>query len=362
MAGVIDVGRASWLGFRWQGHGLGGSCADDVLERLLLLGFQDSRQVGAAQSMIQRTRGVRSKRVGEAISPDGPLVSMWSWRVAPHAHPVERLDFVRDVLAPREPDQGGAARVEAVGEVAAALGAVVTGPMSKGEASGEVTERVRGELVEWCSRCEARHVPDTLFRVAGRQAQIVLGGGEQRAAMLYPRPEHRQEKAENPRLETLNTYLQVNGPTTRTLFRDWLDGGTTSTSGLWKELDDLVRVQIGPRRYDLPEAMLDAVRNAPEPAGVVLVPANDPYLRQVDRALLVPDAKRRGQVWRPLSGPGALLVDGEVAGTWRYRRSDRELTVSAFDRVPPARREEAEKSAALAAEAVGDDHPKVVWA
>jgi hypothetical protein len=40
-----------------------------------------------------------------------------------------------------------------------------------------------------------------------------------------------------------------------------------------------------------------------------------------------------------------LLVDGKVAGTWRYRRSDHELTVGPFDSLALAQRTKVEKSA-----------------
>jgi len=363
MAGAITVDRTNWLGYRWQRHGLDGQARKDVLDDLLLLGFQGSRQAGAEQSLIQRTSRIGSTSVARAISPDGPLVSLWSVRGAPHAHRLAHLDFIRDALAPRESDGGGAAYVAAVQEVAAVLSAVVTAPMSKSKASSEVTARVPASLVEWCARCEANHVPDALFRAAGRQAQLVLGPEEQRATMLYPTPDHRQEKVDHPRLELLNAHLRVNGPTSRTLFRDWMESGTEATADLWKELGDaLVRVQVDNRRYDLPEALVDEVKKAPEPDGVVLVPPNDPYLRQVDRTLLVPDSERRHQVWRALSGPGALLVDGEVAGTWRYRCSDHEMTITPFDSLAPAQRTKAEKSAHLIAKATDDDQPTVTWA
>ncbi|MPZ97548.1 MAG: hypothetical protein GEU96_22170 [Propionibacteriales bacterium] len=362
MAGAVTVDRAQWLGFRWQGHGLDGPSRTDTLDDVLLLGVQGSRLAGAEQSLIQRTSTIGSTDIAAAISPRGPLVSLWSVRGAPHAHRLTQLDFVRDALAPRESDEGGAGYVAAIEEVAAALSAVVTSPTSKSAASTAVTDRVSAPLVQWCERCQADHVPDALFRAAGRQGQIVLGPEKQRATMLYPTPDHPQVKIDRPRLELLNAYFRVNGPTSKTLFRDWMEGSTEATAELWKELgDDLVRVRVDHRRYDLPEALVDAVRQAPKADGVVLVPPNDPYLRQVDRTLLVPDRTRRHQVWRALSGPGALLVDGEVAGTWRYRRSDHKMTITRFDTVGPAQRKEAEQSAHRIAQATGDDQPIVTW-
>lgn len=359
MAGTIAVERAHWLGFRWQRQGLDGQAGENVLDDLLLLGFQDSRQSGARLSLIQRTSKIGTTRVENAISPNGPLVSLWSVRGAPHAHRVTQLDFARDAFAIQETDDGGPAYVEAVQEVAAALTAVVTAPTSKSQASSEVTSRVSPRLVQWCARCEADHVPDALFRAAGRQAQLVLGPEEQRTTMLHPTPDHPQEKVNHPRRRLLDVYFRVNGPTSRPLFRDWIE---SDVNDLWKDLaGDLVRVQVDNRRYDVPELLLAELEAAPKAEGIVLVPPHDPYLRQVDRTLLVPDSGRRRQVWRALSAPGALLVDGEVAGVWRYRRSERKVTITPFEALTTAQRKKAERSAQLIAQATGDEEPAITW-
>lgn len=201
------------------------------------------------------------------------------------------------------------------------------------------------------------NVPDGVFRAAGRQAQVVIG-----PEMLYPRPRLSQDKIAKPRLALLQAYLRVNGPTTKPLFRDWMQSGTTGTAELWDELgDDLVRVEIDNRRYQLPASLVDAVQQAPRAQGVVLAPPNDPYLRQVDRALLVPDSKRRQKVYRALSGPGALLVNGEIAGTWRYLRSKHQVTIETFQRLGSAHKSAAEQSAQAVAASTGDDTPTVSW-
>jgi hypothetical protein len=361
VASRLAVDRAQWLGFRWQRHGLGGHLSDAALDDLLLLGVRAGRHGGAHQSLLQRAATIGSTRVVDSISPDGPLVSLWSVRGAPHAHRLTQLALVRDALAPQEADEGGAAYVEAVAEVAAALAAVVTAPISKADASTAVTDRVSPALVGWCERCGAHHVGDGLFRAAGRQALVVLGPEEQRATMLHPTPEHPPSTVDHPRLELLLAYLRVNGPSSRTVFRDWMEAGTRATAEVWARAGEMARVRVDDRRLDLPEALVDELRTAPEPDGVALVPPDDPYLRQVDKSLLVPDGRRRREVWRPLSGPGALLVDGEVAGTWRYRRTSRELTVTAFDRLPATRRARVEASARLVTRATGDEEPTLSW-
>jgi hypothetical protein len=216
-------------------------------------------------------------------------------------------------------------------------------------------------LVSWCERCGARHVDDGVFRFAGGQAQLAVTAGEGRGTLLHPAPRHRKRRTADPRGDLLAAYLRVNGPTAETTYRDWLGGDTRAARGAWRAREDLVGLQVDGSRLQVPEELLDAVREAPAARGVVLVPPHDPYLRQVDRTRLVPDRARRQQVWRAVSAPGALLVDGEVAGTWRHRRSERRLTVTPFEDLGPARRKAVAASAALVAEASGDDVPALAW-
>ncbi len=245
--------------------------------------------------------------------------------------------------------------------MAEALTAVVRAPTAKGEASRAVADAVSASLVHWCERCGARHIDDGLFRAAGRQAQIVLGPEKQRSTMLHPRPDHEQDAVDEPRAGFLKAYFRVNGPTTRTAYRDWVGAGTDSVRELWEGLGPMQRVTVEQRRFELPEELVEDLRAAPTPQGVVLVPPHDPYLRQVDRTLLVPDSRRRQQVWKSLSGPGAVLVEGEVTGTWRYRLSDGEMSVSLFDTVPAPVRKAVERAARVIAESVGAPEPAVVW-
>jgi hypothetical protein len=239
--------------------------------------------------------------------------------------------------------------------VADGLTAVVTAPMTKGDASTALTARLPGRAT-WCPGCGVDHVPDQLFRDAGRQAQLAVGRNARRATTLAPAPEHPHRTVADPRLALLETFLRVNGPAATATYKDWLGGGT-DVRGPWRRLGDVVRVDVDGKRLGLPAALLDDVTSAAPARGAVLVPAHDPYLRQTDRALLVPDAGRRREVWKAVSPPGALLVAGEVAGTWRLR--DGTVTVTPFGRVPPAARKLAEAAAPAVA---GTADPTVVWA
>jgi hypothetical protein len=76
-----------------------------------------------------------------------------------------------------------------------------------------------------------------------------------------------------------------------------------------------------------------------------LLPSGDAYflLHGVDRELLVPDAASRLKLWTPRVWPGAVLVAGEVVGTWRRARTN--LTIQPWRRLTRAERDAVEAEA-----------------
>jgi hypothetical protein len=80
-------------------------------------------------------------------------------------------------------------------------------------------------------------------------------------------------------------------------------------------------------------------------ASARLLPSGDTYflLQGTDRELLVPDPGRRRQLWTPRVWPGAVLVRGEVTGTWR--RAAAVVTIQPWHRLSPAAREAVELEA-----------------
>jgi hypothetical protein len=69
-----------------------------------------------------------------------------------------------------------------------------------------------------------------------------------------------------------------------------------------------------------------------------LLPSGDAFflLQGRGRELLVPDPDRRGELWTSRVWPGALLVDGEIAGTWR--RAHRRVSIHTWRRLSRAAR------------------------
>ena len=77
-----------------------------------------------------------------------------------------------------------------------------------------------------------------------------------------------------------------------------------------------------------------------------LLPSGDSWylLQGRDRELLVPDLNHRGRLWTPRVWPGAVVVGGEIVGTWR--RDQAKVEISSWRTLVPAERAAVEAEAA----------------
>jgi hypothetical protein len=150
------------------------------------------------------------------------------------------------------------------------------------------------------------------------------------------------------RLELARRHLHVFGPTTPEAFARW--AGISAREGVMA-FDSLrrsvtaVRTPIGDRWILTRDEPI--FRAGPGPAAPArLLPSGDAYylLQGDDRALLVPDADRRSALWTSRVWPGAVLLDGEVSGTWR--RANEALRIQTWRRPSRAAREAVEAEAA----------------
>jgi hypothetical protein len=161
------------------------------------------------------------------------------------------------------------------------------------------------------------------------------------------------------RLELARRYLHVYGPTTPGSFARWAGIGPRHADAAFGAL------RLTPAHTPVGDAWFlasdeAALRAAPgRVAPARLLPSGDALflLQGRERALLVPDARRRGELWTSRVWPGALLVDGELAGTWR--RADEKLTVRTWRRLSRAQRDAVEAEAA-SLPLPGVDRPRVV--
>jgi hypothetical protein len=162
------------------------------------------------------------------------------------------------------------------------------------------------------------------------------GGGGRRAAPAPPGGGGRARR-----------YLHVYGPTTPQAFARWAGIGPRYAVAMF----DALRPSLTPVRTPIGAAWIlsrdePTLRAAPGSAAPArLLPSGDAFflLHGADRELLVPDARRRAVLWPPRVWPGALLVDGDIAGTWR--RSNETITIETWRRLPRTARDAVEAEA-----------------
>lgn len=174
---------------------------------------------------------------------------------------------------------------------------------------------------------------------------IRWGGARQPTVWTVPRPEVDPLEA---RAELARRYLHALGPATAESFSVWAGIGTREALATFEALGtSLVAV-----RTPLGDAFLlaedEPTLRAPAGAAAAarLLPSGDVFylLQRVDRELLVRDPARRAELWTSRVWPGALLLGGDVAGTWR--RAGSAVTVTPWRRFSKTERDAVETEAA----------------
>jgi hypothetical protein len=325
---VLSVTRADVLAFRMRAHQLdrtAGTLADTAV---LDLGVQDTGADAARWALAVR---------GLDDVPSDDLALVWTLRGAPHVYRRTDLPGVAAATAPfSEADAAkrvfdGARPLRAAGipvltaldTVAAVMREVVTAPTVKGEMSRQLTERLDAPYLRDCRPCNAVHVYEQTFRLAALRAGLELQP-DTSPPVLQPVPGFAPAPTVPGHLDVVRAYLRLHGPATPQQVAAYLDAPVADVRAHWP--GDAVEVPVDGERRWLLAADVEHLGAGPARTTRLLGPF-DPYLQIRDRALLVPEEARAKDLWRTLGRPGAVLVDGEVAGTWRPRKAGRRLTV-----------------------------------
>ena len=327
---MVTVTRQQVLGHRVRAQQLDRERTSVADAAVLDIGVQDTGPDGAPWALA--IRGVS----GRGAAPD-ELATVWTIRGAPHVYRRRDLPAVAAAVAPfSEADAGkrifdaakplraaGIGNLEALDTVAAAMRSVVVEPMVKGEVSARVSEMVEAPFLRSCKPCDAVHLYEMPFRLAALRAGLELQPGTsppvlQRIDGFEPSetvPEH---------LDVIRCALRLLGPATPKQVATYLDAPVADVKARWPE--DAVAVSVEGERRSVLGVDESGLADGP-PEGVRLLGPFDLFLQARDRALLVPDPARAKALWPVLGRPGAVLVDGEVAGTWRPRKAGSALNV-----------------------------------
>jgi hypothetical protein len=163
------------------------------------------------------------------------------------------------------------------------------------------------------------------IKYASTTGTLLLRWEGARAPTIWTVPPPRIEPHE-ARRELARRYVHVFGPATPAAFAIWAGVGEGEARATFASLGTTlaaVRTPIGDAwilARDEP-----AFREAPEqPPAVRLLPSGDTYFLHwgAGRELLVPDPAQRAELWTSRVWPGAVLVGGEIVGTWRRAQAD----------------------------------------
>jgi hypothetical protein len=275
-------------------------------------GLQDSMPRAALLSIHARVEGTRP-----STWEDPALVQVWGPRFNVFAVPAR--DHAIFTLARLPDDERGRLRAE---ELAAVVHGFLRGR--------RMTDREVARGTGVGNRMRYGTATGTiLIRWEGARAPVVW---------TVPRPEIDPLEA---RRELARRYLHVYGPTTPAAFATWAGIGAGEARAAFDRLGSA----LTPVRTPIGDAWIlardePAVREPPgRTATARLLPSGDAYwlLQGADRELLVPDAGQRASLWTPRVWPGAVLVAGEIVGTWR--RAEAKVSIEAWRKLTRAERD-----------------------
>ena len=267
------------------------------LRRAASIGLQDSVPRSALHSLHARVEGV-----GPDAWEDPALVQVWGPRYTAYVVPArEHLPFTLGRL----PERGGI-RVRAE-ELAARLAALLDGGRMLMDDAGH-----------------ALGVHPNSLRYAALTGTVLIrwGGARQPTVWTVPPPEIDAAEALQ---ELVRRYLHAYGAGSVDAFVRWGGVDRPAAVAAFEALGAsllAVRTPAG-EGWTLADDE-PALRASPGPmAAARLLPSGDPYylLWGADRELVVLDPARRATLWTSRVWPGALLVGGEIVGTWRRARA-----------------------------------------
>jgi hypothetical protein len=297
-------------------------------------GLQDSMPRAALLSLHARIEGV------EPATWEHPsLAQLWGPRYSTYVVP--KRDFALFSLGRLPDDPKGRRRAE---ETAERVHLHLQG--------ARATDREAGR---------ALHLGNAI-RYAATTGRLAIRWEGARAPVIWTVPAPELDPADACR-ELARRHLHVFGPTTAEGFARWAGISRRAAATAYASLEGSLLPVTSPLGNEFLLAEDEPVMRAPEtvPAPARLLPSGDAYflLDGAERSLLVPRADQRPRLWTSRVWPGALLVDGEIRGTWR--RAQHTVRIDPWGRLSRATRDAVEAEACALPLPVGGREIDVVW-
>jgi len=317
----LDVTRRQILAYRRRVGGLDERLpkGPESLRQAAWAGLQDSMPRAALLSLHARVEGVEP-----STWEDPSLIQLWGPRY--QVYVVAKPDFALFSLARLPEDEKGRLRAQ---QMAERLHAHLR--------DKRMTDRELGSALGIGNELRYATTTGTLaIRWAGARAPEVW-------AVEVP-----DLDPADARRELARRYLHVFGPANADGFARWAGISRRSAADTFDSLEG----SLLPVRSPLGDEWLlaedePALRAAETVAASArLLPSGDAYfllLQAAERKLLVPREAERERLWTSRVWPGALLVEGEIRGTWR--RAQHTVRIDAWAKLSPGAREAVEAEA-----------------
>lgn len=333
----LELTRAGILGHRRRTGLLDGREAwtDDAVRRAAWAGLTDSMPRTALLSLHARLENV----AGDSWE-DAAFVQVWGPRYSVYVVcATDVAVFTRGRLP-----AGGAARARA-DDIASRLASFLGGE--------------RGDVREAGAALDIHH---NAIRYAAPTGILRIRWDGARQPDVWT-VEASGTDDDEMRRELARRHLHVAGPSTPASYGHWAGLRSGLAEAVFDDLaHELIPVVMPVGDGWILAADEQSFRSQPDPpAPARLLPSGDTYWLcwGADRDLLVEDAGHHDMLWTSRVWPGAVMVDGEIVGTWR--RSQHAVTIQPWHDLPAATRD------AVVAEAISFPLPglerqiKVSW-
>jgi hypothetical protein len=334
----LSVTRQQILAFRRRVGGIDERlpAGSESLRRAAWAGLQDSMPRAALLSLHARVA-----RVESSTWEDPSLAQLWGPRY--HTYVVAKSDFALFSLGRHPENSKSRLRAERLAE---RLHAHLDGR--------QMTDREAGR---------ALGVGNAL-RYAATTGTVAIRWEGARAPTIWSVVAAQVDPAD-ARRDLARRYLRIFGPATADGFARWAGVSRRSAADAFASLGGSllpVRSPLGDEwLLAEDESAIRAAETATAPAPARLLPSGDAYflLHGAERELLVPREDQRQRLWTPRVWPGALLVEGEIRGTWR--RAHHTVRIEPWARLSRSARDAIEAEA-NSLPLPGVDRPiEVVW-